>query len=132
MDSLDSFIVERRQRPRIVVESAARLRPNDWSTTQVDMVDISAEGFRATGEISFRIGAFLSLQVPGIGWVEATIVWQNLGHFGAKFIFPIDLAHCAWTSAPEAPCDHSAALGRQLASRVMIDEPRPDVGQALG
>ena len=92
MEPLDSFIVERRGRPRLGVSAPARLRPNDWSTTQVDMIDISEAGFRAAGDVCFRIGAYVSLQVPGIGWVEGLIVWQHLGQFGARFVLPISLA----------------------------------------
>ena len=32
----ESFVVERRRRQRRHVASPTRLRPNDWSTTQVD------------------------------------------------------------------------------------------------
>jgi hypothetical protein len=126
MEPLDSFIVERRGRERLHVAAPARLRPNDWSTTQVDMIDISEAGFRASGEVCFRIGAYVSLQVPGIGWVEGLIVWQHLGQFGARFIVPIDLGHCAWTASPAAAADDAAALERQLASRVLRDEQRSD------
>ena len=93
----EDFVVERRRRPRRPVANAARLRPNDWSATQVDMVDISEDGFRAAGEVLFRIGHYASLQVPGIGWVEAQIVWQARGQFGARFVTSIDLTRCAWT-----------------------------------
>jgi hypothetical protein len=125
MHSLESFIVDRRARPRLGVGSPARLRPNDWSTAQVDVIDISEAGFRAAGELLFRIGAYVSLQVPGIGWVEALIVWQHLGQFGARFVVPIDLAFCAWTAGADRP-DSPAALERQLASRILLDEKRSD------
>ena len=128
MEPLDSFIVERRGRPRLGVSAPARLRPNDWSTTQVDMIDISEAGFRAAGDVCFRIGAYVSLQVPGIGWVEGLIVWQHLGQFGARFVLPINLAHCAWTAALPAVPDAPAELERQLASRVLLDDRRPDLG----
>jgi hypothetical protein len=126
MDAEESFVIERRRRPRRAVASPTRLRPNDWSTTQVDVVDISEDGFRGDGEVSFRIGAFVSLQIPGIGWVEGTIVWQHLNQFGARFVIPVDLGHCAWTSTEASRDD--AALGRQLASRVMLDERRSKAG----
>jgi hypothetical protein len=116
MENEESFVVERRRAPRLPVASAARLRPNDWSTAQVDMVDISHEGFRAAGELLFRIGSYVSLQIPGIGWVEALIVWTHPGQFGARFVFPIDLACCSWTShAGKDP------LARQLAAHAMAE-----------
>ena len=126
MEAFDSFIVERRGRPRHRIASAARLRPNDWSAAEVDMLDISENGFRAAGELLLRSGGYVSLQVPGIGWVEAQIVWQHLGQFGARFVLPIDLAHCGWTerAGPTLPND----LTRQLASRVMADPQRAEAG----
>jgi hypothetical protein len=127
MAAAESFIVERRARPRLRISSAARLRPNDWSATQVDMLDISEHGFRASGEILFRIGLYVSLQVPGIGWVEAQIVWQHLDQFGARFVMPIDLAHCGWTERVGPPA-RASMLGRQLAGRVLRDEPRAEAG----
>jgi hypothetical protein len=126
MNAEESFVVERRRRPRRQVESPTRLRPNDWSTTQVDVLDISEEGFRAGGEVSFRIGAYVSLQIPGIGWVEGLIVWQHLNQFGARFIMPVDLSHCAWTAAELA--GEEEELTRQLASRVLLDERRSEAG----
>ena len=39
MEALNSFIVERRGRPRLAIACPARLRPNDWSTAQVEMLD---------------------------------------------------------------------------------------------
>lgn len=127
MDSLDSFVVERRARPRHPVASPARLRPNDWSAAQVDMLDISEAGFRAAGELLFRIGAYVSLQIPGIGWVDALIVWTHPGQFGARFVAPIDLSHCGWTGQGEPVGSVPAELERQLASRVLHDE-RPKLG----
>jgi hypothetical protein len=128
VESFDSFIVERRGRPRLAVISPARLRPNDWSTAQVDMLDISEDGFRAAGELLFRIGAYVSLQVPGIGWLDALIVWTHPGQFGARFLVPIDLAHCGWTAERAGKGSAPAALGRQLASRVLLDDQRPELG----
>jgi hypothetical protein len=105
VEALNSFIVERRGRPRLAIACPARLRPNDWSTAQVEMLDISEEGFRAAGELLFRIGAYVSLQIAGIGWVDALIVWTHPGQFGARFLIPIDLTHCGWTAELEGrPC----------------------------
>jgi hypothetical protein len=118
MNADDGFVIERRRSPRLKVTSAARIRPNNWSTTQVDILDVSEHGFRASGEVSFRIGSLVSLRIPGLGWVDARIVWQHLQQFGARFDVPIDLGECAWIIEAR----RGAPSGRQVPRLTMPDE----------
>ena len=92
--------VERRKVERIVIDKPARLRPNDWSLVNVNVIDLSTDGFRAAGDLQLRPGGYLSLEVPGIGRVDARVVWQEYREFGAQFLRPLPLAHCAWTNPP--------------------------------
>jgi hypothetical protein len=39
----------------------------------------------------------VSLDVPGLGVVEAQVEWQRGGEFGARFYRAIDLEVCGWT-----------------------------------
>jgi hypothetical protein len=73
------------------------MRPNDWSSVEVGMLDLSEDGFRARCEIRLRAGSGVSIEVPGVGSVEAQVEWQRGGEFGARFYQPIDLSACAWT-----------------------------------
>jgi hypothetical protein len=87
--------VGRRARRRAVEEST-RLRPNGWSSLEVEMVDVSEHGFRARCEARVSPGSGVTLDIPGIGPVQAQVEWQRGGELGARFPMPIDLAHCAW------------------------------------
>lgn len=126
-DDEGQFRVERREKPRLKLSSTARLRPNHWSAAEIDMVDFSSDGFRAAGELLLRIGNYVSLEVPGIGWVEARIVWQQHGEFGARFVTPVNPDHCAWASRQARANGDlvSRALEVRLAARFVPRQPEP-------
>jgi hypothetical protein len=86
-----------RQSERMRVDAPARLKPNDWSSVEIGMLDLSANGFRARCEARVQPGGAVSLEIPGLGAVEAQVEWQRGPHFGARFFVPIDLAACTWT-----------------------------------
>ena len=87
---------DRRRYPRYPLYERARLRPNDWSTVQIALRDISSHGFRAECDANLKIGGYVMLEVNGIGQVEAKIMWRRNAEIGAEFARPIALAHCAW------------------------------------
>lgn len=86
-----------RQSERLPLDAEARLRPNSWSSLQIRMLDLSASGFRAECEARLQPGGSVSLDVPGIGAVEAQVEWQRGDQFGARFFAPIELKSCQWT-----------------------------------
>lgn len=101
-----------RRAERLPVDAETRLRPNSWSSLQVRMLDLSASGFRAECEARVKPGGSVSLDVPGIGAVDAQVEWQRGDQFGARFFAPIELKRCQWTF----PERHSA-LARLLVER---------------
>src|ERR1044072_9085713 len=86
-----------RKAERLPLDAEARLRPNDWSSLQIRMLDLSASGFRAQCEARVKPGGSVSLDIPGIGAVEAQVEWQRGDQFGARFYAPIELQRCQWT-----------------------------------
>jgi hypothetical protein len=86
-----------RRAERHALDESARLRPNSWSSVEIRMVDVSALGFRAACEARLHSGGTVSLEIPGVGAVEAQVEWQRGGEFGARFYEPIDLDSCGWT-----------------------------------
>jgi hypothetical protein len=86
-----------RQAERLRVDVQARLKPNDWSSIEVGMMDLSESGFRARCDARVRPGSSVSLDIPGVGSVEAQVEWQRGEQLGARFFLPIDLSLCAWT-----------------------------------
>jgi hypothetical protein len=91
---------ERRRHPRFRLDASARLRPNDWSTVQVGMLDISSHGFRARCAANLKIGGYVTLEVNGIGQVDAKILWRHAEEVGARFSRPISLDYCSWVREP--------------------------------
>lgn len=86
-----------RRAERHALSERTRLRPNSWSSVEVRMVDLSRFGFRAECEARLQPGGCISLDVPGLGAVEAQVEWHRGSEFGARFLRPIDLARCGWT-----------------------------------
>jgi hypothetical protein len=86
-----------RRAERRPLSASARLRPNDWSSLEVAMLDLSELGFRARCEARLRAGGSVSVEIPGLGTVEAQVEWQRGDEFVARFYTPIDLSACCWT-----------------------------------
>ena len=101
-----------RKAERLPLDAETRLRPNSWSSLQIRMLDLSASGFRAECEARVRPGGSVSLDIPGIGSVEAQVEWQRGDQFGARFFAPIDLQSCQWTFR-----ERHHALARLLVER---------------
>jgi PilZ domain len=101
-----------RRDKRTEVDEAARLHPNDWSSLEVRILDISANGFRAECEARVPVGSSVALEVAGLGRVHAHVSWRRGDRFGAKFDRAIDLSGCAWR-----PLDGQLILSRLLAER---------------
>ncbi|MBV8685403.1 MAG: hypothetical protein JOZ90_01950 [Alphaproteobacteria bacterium] len=86
-----------RRAERLALDEAARLRPNSWSSVEIRMIDLSEFGFRAACEARVRPGGSVSLEIPGLGPVEAQVEWQREGEFGARFFQSINLDACEWS-----------------------------------
>jgi hypothetical protein len=96
--SADIGDTERRAERR-ALDEAARLRPNSWSSVEIRMADISELGFRAACEARLPVGGPVTLDVPGVGSVDAQVEWQRGGEFGARFLAPVTLDRCDWPLA---------------------------------
>ena len=101
-----------RRADRIAVDAETRLRPNSWSSVEVRVLDLSSLGFRAHCEARLQPGGCVTLDIPGIGAVEAQVEWQRGDEFGARFLRPIDLGNCRWQQA-----DQESPLARLLVER---------------
>jgi hypothetical protein len=101
-----------RRSERINVDEKARLRPNSWSSLEVRLVDLSEAGFRAECEATILCGSPISIDLPGIGPVDAQVTWRRSGEIGAQFTVPIDLADCT-----ARPVSSETVLARLLVQR---------------
>ena len=110
--NVEQFEDRERKAERLPVDEATRLKPNDWSSIEVRMVDLSPLGFRASCEARIMPGSCVSLDIPGIGDVLAQVEWRRDNEFGARFVTPIILAACRWRFA-----QRRGALARLLVER---------------
>ena len=90
-----------RHTPRIEVSDRTQLRHR--YSVDVTERDVSARGFMAECDDAVEIGSHVSLEVPGIGPVQAQVRWQ-IGHrMGGMFLDPISLQHCEWVAVRAGP-----------------------------
>jgi hypothetical protein len=89
-----------RKTPRTRVSGTTALRHQNVYAVEVRIHDVSTEGFMAECGDPIRIGSFVSLDVPGIGPVDAQVRWQLGSQMGGQFVDPISLARCDWTATP--------------------------------
>lgn len=92
-----------RRSERVTVDTTANLRHPQWYNVQVTVCDVSQCGFMATCAEPMEIGSYVTLDVPGIGPVNAQVRWQIGMRLGGMFLDPIRLNHCEWTAEKAEP-----------------------------
>jgi hypothetical protein len=97
-----------RRSGRTLVEGRTRLRAQSWYSIEVTVCDVSTSGFMAECGETVRIGSYVSLDVPGVGPVNAQVRWQLGERMGGMFIDPISLHRCQWTAVPAEPPQEAA------------------------
>ena len=96
-EELPGFQPRRGARLAVGGESVS-LNPEDRYTVEVKVQNLSSSGFMAECAQPVLIGSYVSLDVPGIGTVEAQVRWQIGSQMGGMFLDPISLACCEWTA----------------------------------
>ena len=81
-----------------VLDVKASLSPQDLYNVEVKVRNVSTAGFMAECAAPVRIGSYVSLDIPGIGPVQAQIRWQIGLRMGGMFLDPISLKSCVWTA----------------------------------
>ncbi|HEX8573541.1 MAG TPA: PilZ domain-containing protein [Allosphingosinicella sp.] len=97
-----------RKSGRTPVAGRTRLRAHNWYCIEVTVHDVSTSGFKAECPEAVRIGSYVSLDVPGVGPVNAQVRWQLGGKMGGMFVDPISLHRCEWTAVPADPPQQAA------------------------
>jgi len=78
-----------RRAERRVVNLAARLRDPGASLTDVDVVNLSTDGFMAQSEVALEPGATVWLKLPGLEPQHCRVVWAEEGKAGFEFANPL-------------------------------------------
>ena len=74
------------------------LSPQDRYSVEIKIHNVSTAGFMAECATPVMIGSYVSLEVPGVGPVQAQVRWQIGTRMGGMFLDPISLARCEWTA----------------------------------
>jgi hypothetical protein len=83
---------------RISADGTFGLRAGDFYMVDAEIRDISTLGLKGACPKTLSIGSVITVEIPGIGAVDAEVKWQISGRFGAMFLEPIDLADCEWNA----------------------------------
>jgi hypothetical protein len=87
-----------RRNQRVTLNERTQMRADD-SAVEIVVSDLSTSGFLAQCLRPVLIGSYVSLDLPGVGPVHAQVRWQVGNRLGAKFLDPISLHRCDWTTA---------------------------------
>jgi hypothetical protein len=87
-----------RREGRHEVDAVATLARERRRRIEVRVRNLSTTGFMADCVEPVRIGSYISLDVPGIGPVQAQVRWQLGRCLGGMFLDPISLSRCEWTA----------------------------------
>ena len=81
-----------------VSDAQISLSPRDLYNVEIRVRNVSPAGFMAECAAPVRIGSYVTLDVPGIGPVEAQVRWQIGMKMGGMFLDPISLGRCEWVA----------------------------------
>jgi hypothetical protein len=85
-----------RRASRVAMDESARLSPSATYQIAVNVRNLSPCGFMAECEEAVGIGSFVTLDIPGLGRVDAQVRWQVGSRMGGMFTDPISLGRCEW------------------------------------
>jgi hypothetical protein len=80
---------EGRQATRSRVAFRAELRDPTWVRYNVDILDLSATGFRCLASYSLEPGQTIWIKLPGLSGLEAKVAWRQGDVIGAAFVRPL-------------------------------------------
>ena len=81
-----------RKAERRIVNLAAHLRDPGATVADVEVINLSTDGFMAQGELSLEPGATVWLKLPGLEPQNSRVVWVEDGKAGFEFTNPLHAA----------------------------------------
>ncbi len=82
-------IPEGRRAERRIVNLAARLRDPGATLTEVEVINVSTDGFMAQGGVKVDTGAYVWLKMPGLEAQNSRVVWVEEDKAGFEFVTPL-------------------------------------------
>jgi len=82
-------VEEGRKAERRIVNLAARLREPGASVAEIDIINLSTDGFMAQGVTSVEAGHHVWLKLPGLEPQNSKVVWVEDDKAGFEFANPL-------------------------------------------
>ena len=86
----DYGVEPRRREPRLGITAEISLRQLGHTAVEARLVNISSRGFMVESEAMITAGARVWLTLPGVGRVNALVIWARNGRMGGEFAEPLD------------------------------------------
>ena len=102
-------VEEGRKAERRIVNLAARLREPGASMAEVDIINLSTDGFMAQGVSAVEAGTHVWLKLPGLEPQNSKVVWVEDDKAGFEFanpLHPATLEQLVSTSRKAVPKGH--------------------------
>jgi hypothetical protein len=85
---------ERRLAKRVPLNLATRIRHSGLEHGNMVIHDLSFTGFKGKTDVDLAKGAMISVSLPNIGLVRATVKWCRDHDVAAQFHRPVDVRVC--------------------------------------
>ncbi len=83
---------EARAAERRRINLRALVREAGSARVDIDLVDLSATGFRFESYYAFAVGTRVFLTIPSLQPLEAVVAWRGKNQFGCRFLAPMHRA----------------------------------------
>ena len=80
----------RRRTLRLAIEAGVGLRELGQTAVPAQLLNLSSLGFMAETRADIPAGSRVWLTLPGVGRVNALVVWARSGRIGGEFADPLD------------------------------------------
>jgi hypothetical protein len=79
-----------RKAERIPVDIDAAMRELGASGADVRVHNLSTHGFMAEADAIYPVRSYVWLRLPGVGPLNARIIWRDCFRYGCEFVTPLD------------------------------------------
>lgn len=86
---------QERRAERLPVDIDTSMREFGATGADVRVHNLSTHGFMTEADGLYPVGAYVWLKLPGVGGVNAQIIWRDCFRYGCEFVTPLDPAQCA-------------------------------------
>jgi hypothetical protein len=94
MRNLVATTVERRAAKRVNLNLRSRIRYHGLQHAEIVIRNLSFTGFNGDSDLPLKRGDIISVNLPNIGLVRATVKWSKDGKLAGAFHRPVDVRDC--------------------------------------